>query len=203
MIALNLIPESLREARASARRMRLWSKCLAGVAVCATAAGAWFATREHPARAGWAAVGEIEAKIDARKRELASLRARSQAMARQVESIDAVSNHPDWSGVLALLAQRMSDALVLESCVLNRSRAARGAVEKGSQPREEYTLELAGVATGQAAVHQYVSDLQAEKVFDVITLMEMRSRVLNGREMVSFRLTCSIIAPSDLATLTR
>lgn len=205
MIALNLIPAHVREATSNAKRLRVWSKVLACVGVAASAAIGVALTRDNPARDAWAGVAELESRIEGRKRELASLRAKSSTLAKQVESAGAVSNHPGWSSALALIAERLGDSLVLDSCVLNRPREVRAPATPGAPAAKQvqvnlaYSIELGGMATSQGTVHRYLADLQAAGLFDSVTLLETRSRPLGDRTLVGFRISCEIIAPVDPA----
>lgn len=205
MIALNLIPSHVREATSNAQRLRVWAKVLACLGTAASLAIGVALSRDNPARDAWAGVAELESKIEGRKRELASLRAKSSALAKQVESADAVSNHPGWSSALGLIAERLGDSLVLDSCVLNRPREVRAAVTAGAPAKKQsqanlaYSIELGGLATSQATVHRYLADLQSAGLFDSVTLIETRSRPLGDRTLVGFRISCEIIAPADPA----
>ncbi|MDI1288830.1 MAG: hypothetical protein PSX37_02615 [bacterium] len=209
MIALNLIPAYVREATANTRRVHRWSKVLACLAATAAVAVGVALTRENPARDAWAGVTELESRIDTRKRELASFRAQSSALAKQMESADAVSNHPDWSAALAIIADRLGESLVLDSCNLNRPREVRlpaaspaAPAPRPAQVHLAYSIELGGIATTQAAVHRYLADLQSAGLFDSVTLIETRSRPLGDRTLVGFRLSCEIVAPADPAIST-
>lgn len=213
VIALNLIPIPIREASANWARVRTWYKLLVAALCVAAAVVAESRTRDNPSRAAWASVSELESQIDARRRELASLRGESSVLAKELESVAAVSHHPDWTPALRMLADRLGEDLVLDSCVLNRPRDLRPAITRGSKhdpaaikpgskaghAHAAFSIELGGLATTQTAVHRYLADVQASGLFDAVTLIETRTRTLGDRSLVGFRLSCEIFAPVDPA----
>jgi len=209
VIALNLTPPAYRAARDQRRRVRAWGRLLSVLIVAGVLIVANVWKDANPARAAWAAVTDLEGKIDERKRELALLRASVGLLNKELESVTAVSNHPDWTPALRLIADRLGNDVVLDSCVLDRPRdapsggpaglPARKALKPAARTRLVYALELSGLATNQAAVHRYLADLQTARLFDSVTLIETRSRPLADRLFMGFRLSCEIVAPVDVA----
>lgn len=212
MKRVNLLPSwRLRRLRARARArgwggvLTAWCGALVLVSGAIGSLGAGpdaAAARRLEAARG--RVAQQQAEWVAANEELAGVRKRL-AQAR------AVADHPDWSRLLALLAQVRGEETMLESLELTRietaavqavgvaaagprvaAALANGAVPAAKRVRERFGLKLAGVARSAGAVTRLVLALEESGVFVSVRLIEAKPAELGGAGASAFRIECEL-----------
>jgi len=124
----------------------------------------------------------------------------------KLDSARGVGRQPDWSVLLALLAEGLGHDVVLKSCELNqvliplRGTAGRPQMpppaglngsEKGPQELM-FVLTVTGFGRSQTAVSQFVLRLERSGLFDNVRLVNAnRQPFLNGKA-IAFQLECSL-----------
>jgi hypothetical protein len=196
---INLLPAQRLAGQRRQRRIRVW---IAPVAIyLAALGGVWFACSGGSHAASLASeVTVTTAKIDATKKELATVSQKILATRHQLDAAKAVGNHPDWSVLLKLLANAGEDDVVLERCEL-RPRNAPGTDKAGPksdvQGSQGYTLTVSGIAASQTVVFRYAASLEHLQVFESVGDIATHPRDsvavdAPGLHLISFQLTATL-----------
>jgi len=167
---------------------------LAGYAAC-------FAFAGGEADVIRARLAEATAQVQRRRGEIRALSDKAATVRRELEAIRSVAGHPDWSLLLTLLADALSDSLVLEICTLAPTGPPGSiAKDKEADPnsldtmtarlRQSYVLQLAGVAKTQTAVSRFVLRLEQIGLFRRVKLVQTSRRTFAGRRAIVFKIEC-------------
>jgi len=200
---MNLIPAPRREARARRRHLRALGTVvgayaavvLAGYAVC-------FALSDDGAEAVARQMTRTQGEVSEHRREVRRLGAQIATVRRELAATRSVAQHPDWSLLLAVLAETLSDELVLERCALEPIEPPPGRARDAPDPnspdvmtarlRRSYRLHVTGVAKAQTAVSRFVLRLEKIRLFDNVRLVQTARRTFLGGRAVSFELECTL-----------
>jgi hypothetical protein len=202
MKAINLIPAARRDAKRRRKHRN----------VCATACGAYAAllagalgvaylvlSREagEPVAARLTSAG---AEIDRVQKQIAAARAELAASNATIEANRTVAEQPDWSVLLALLAQTTGDDVVLRSVVVAPPPGA--AIPSATQGKPaspaaapDVVLEISGVGQTQLAVSQHVLRLEQTGLFSKVTLVDTGREAYVNSNVIAFRLQCQFAEP--------
>jgi len=177
----NLIPAARRAVKARRRKIRRWS-AIGGayfglLAVAAIGIGLFFGS--EPVNS--AALGKVKAAIVASNATLVSMRGRTAALRREIQLEQEISQQPDWSILLAAVAKRCGDDIVLSGCEL-------------AQSPDSIVLRVEGVGLSNTAVSAFVLRLQEIPVFEQVKLLQTSSKEILGLKGQLFQLTCSVSA---------
>jgi Tfp pilus assembly protein PilN len=107
---------------------------------------------------------------------------------RKLMAARLVSEHPDWSVVAELIAERKSPALVLASLSVI---PVGGIADRGGKTAA-HTVEIAGAGESQRAVNEFIAQLEQLGLFTSVKQVESRARVMDGRQMVGFHVECAL-----------
>ena len=193
---VNLIPASRLNARRRRRRVRLWAA--GGAAYAASLLGV-FLTYGHLGGGDRRAQADELDKTRARiqeSRQAARAIQRDLAGAESVlQAARAVSDRPDWSIVLALLAKRLGEEVMLRQVLLKPGRIgppspAAAATPAGSH--SPYLLKLAGYGRSQEAVSRFVLDIERTGAFDQVTLIKTSREPFLAIDAVGFQVECAL-----------
>jgi Tfp pilus assembly protein PilN len=144
------------------------------------------------------------ARLSSAGREMGSIRREIADAQRKAAAVRALTHHPDWSLLLAMLADNISEDLVLERCSLRAVEpppppappgpASAGPPDGSSAARqaESYVLELSGLAQSQTAVSQFVLRLEESGLFDAVRLIKTYRRQFQNSKTVGFQVRCSL-----------
>jgi len=139
-------------------------------------------------------------------RTIVTLRKELAATRWRLDSARGVGQQPDWSVMLALLAEGLGHDVVLKSCELNQvltplTGAGRGPAvstpgRQDPSDKKEHEVTFALMVTGfgrsQTAVSQFVLRLERSGLFDSVRLIDAnRQPFLNGKA-IAFQLECSL-----------
>lgn len=205
--AVNLIPVSIRRARAVAAHLRVWI-LMSGTCIvaCALIAGVLFtrhtsqlARQESEHRALEAQRTQLESQAADAARNVAELNHRL-AIAQTVRS------HPDWSALLRAIAARRDPGVTFENIDIS-PRTPPAPVAKSSKPAErspaappEYFLvRLRGVAESQPTLWTFVRTLESLRVFESVKTINSGARAAGDKQVIEFSIECAL-APQRVRT---
>ena len=128
------------------------------------------------------------------------------------QGADLVADHPDWSILLDLLAERRGDDAVIvgvdvkpevasakESDTKGKAREAKAKNDKDTKDKAEtrpsaYTIKIEGFASTQTAVAEFADRMQSIGIFGSVTLQNSSTRLLKQRPVVDFIVICRLEA---------
>lgn len=212
MKSVNLIPTPRRQAKRRRKHRR------AGVAACAGYT-ALLACAVGVAHLLWSGATEAvderlaaaDADIQRLQRQGADARAELASARATVEANRTVSEQPDWSVLLALLASKTSESKPGEDVVLRSlsiappfapAAAASPAGSAGAKVMPEVALEILGIGRTPVAVSQHVLRLEQTGLFSKVALVDTgREAYLRGNA-IAFRLQCTFGEPRQTSTST-
>jgi Tfp pilus assembly protein PilN len=195
-IRVNLIPRHRMERRARRGRVFVW--CVIGAIYAAALLGACVV-------AGMAAgkdTSALRGDLDHLGKLLAESESRHKTIHRALDqnatrlaSAREVSDHPDWSLLLAAVADQLGDDVVLQNIHVTArpdGRAAMAPRVAGPASPEAMAMELRGYAGTQPAVSALLVRLQDMGLFtDVKLVRSAREPFLTG-SAVAFQVHCTI-----------
>ncbi len=188
---VNLLSRHRVDALDRRRRTRAWSLALAayGIGIFVTWSG--FATAMRiPSPA--VALADVQSRLDARETEHANLVKAISKLKSQSDLMEGVTDHPDWSLLLALIANAGAQEVGLQRLTLVATPSA--ATVKGSDIPEHgpWSLALAGAAPSQRSATEFVTRLEKLGIFNSVTLTETRERAdaAGGTVQVDFAVLC-------------
>jgi Tfp pilus assembly protein PilN len=203
---INLIPTARREAKRRRLRLRRWlAVCIVYAAALTAAAvfcyAAWGADASELSRR----IVRTDGQIHAATRAIAADRKALEQDRLRLQANRTVVSQPDWSTLLALVADGLGPEIVLRRCSLSLEAEKQGALpvadaEGPSQAelvatgKEHYVLRLNGLGRSQAAVWQFVLGLEKLQLFDHVHLIRTgREPFLTGKA-IAFELHCPLAA---------
>ncbi len=172
--SLNLMPAGRVLAARRRRRVRLWVGVVAVYG--AVMAGVWGYGTWRGANAGSVAdelskagerIGRLSAGVKAAE-------ARLRAEEREREAVREVSDHPDMSVLLRLIAQRAGPEVTFDRLDI-RPVAHAGRKSDVAAPNG-YVLRLSGLAGAQAEVPRLARDLQDLGIFESVSIVGIKAR---------------------------
>lgn len=177
----NLLPPKGRHARRLKVRAQRWALGLGGAVAVVTLAQL----------APGPALAEAEVTLEVRRvgavssterlrAEVSDLRRRLADINRRTTDAGLLSDRPDWSIVMALLADRAGDRLALDSCGIIP-------IEHGA-----YRISASGRAPSQAEVSSFILSLEEPGIFDAVELVESRREAGEAGEVVRFQVECRL-----------
>src|SRR4051812_15918983 len=172
MKGVNLIPQSLRQQRRRARRVRRWSvSCVAyaaGLLVTCAAMRAMYLVDRHTLASDIVSTAK---RIDEANKSLVGLRLQLSELTERTTTVQTIIDQPDWSILMAALGAATDDDLVLRELRLG-SIAQLGPVVRptGAPERvvlpKRFQLSLRGVGSSSGAVARFVNKLEQTQFFD-------------------------------------
>ncbi len=180
----NLVPKERRLARRRRARARLWvgvgttnGSLWVGAAVAAIVV---FTTDNRSLRAE---LSDVADEVDKSQITVTGLRADLVEATAALQASQAVGRQPDWSVLLALLADSLGESVVLRSCKLTPMGGRDGA-------GEVIKLEVSGLAQSQQAVAQVILRLEQTPLFRSVKLIDTRREPFRDTHAVAFRAEC-------------
>jgi len=202
---VNLLPGHRVERARRRKRTRAWA--VGGALYSAAIAGACAAYAAGGSGPSPVAdeLAAIEGRIAQREKESKSLRALRATASDRWEAIRSVSDQPDWSGFMEILAGALGREVALERLTLTPRAVTRAARSPGAET-VGYAVALSGVAASQRAASEYVTRLEQLGLFDTVVLTETRSKAVSETQTVfTFSVACTLndTAPSPGAEANR
>ncbi len=205
MISINLIPAERIARKRRHKRLRVWTGicCAYALALLAAVGAGYSAWGANDPRSGdqLKAAEEKTGNSDSTIRELQQTLIEAKASLRVSK---AISNRPDWSSLLVLIAEELENKIVLDCCKLveldnipPRNETEPGnlsgpSTDNKSLRQKQFKLILTGLGRTQTDVSQFILRLEQVEVFDEVKLTQsVRQAFLTG-EVISFRIECGI-----------
>lgn len=194
---VNLIPARRRDARRRRAHLR-WCAvgCAAYTLLTTTAAAiAWSAwTGEDPEVRKQ--IAHVDEEIHRNEQALLESSATLSARQAMLTAARQIAGQPDWSYLLALLADKAGSDMVLRSCQLTPASDAAGETKNVELHATGGLLVIVrGVAKSPQGAQQYVLRLEKTGLFDRVTLVETRREPFLNGEASAFRVDC-VLSPS-------
>ena len=190
MIQVNLVPAGRLTAQRRNRRVARWTTaCLSYAALLVAVQLFAFAHWGDAGRDTYARLDDVRAGMANLQQQMGQQRIRM-AMARRVLHADRmITQRPDWSIMLALLAESLGDEVLLRASSLDAPEAgAHGPADVG----DRRTLHLRGLATTPSAVSQLALRLESTGLFAGVKVLSTQRDSYGGQKMVSFSIACDI-----------
>ena len=212
MKAINLIPAARIEAR---RRRAQWVRCFAACGVYGVLVMAACALCRLPYAKNDPTVKEklVEAdvEVDRAGKTIVLVREQLALAEATLRASRSISEQPDWSGLMALLAAKAGDEIVLKTCLVRPKDPDRGVDYRALGPAAEgaaraappapaepsMALGLSGLGLSQAAVSQFVLNLERTGLFARVALIDTSRAALDRTDAIAFRIECSLDEPAD------
>lgn len=199
---VNLIPEARRRAKRCRRRMLFWAKTwVVYAALWAAAYAAADLVTAGDDRALRRERDQVMLDLDSANKGLSAMRDRIGAGRSRLQAGLMVGGQPDWSLLLAYLAETTGDEAVLRGVRLDVPTggvpAAAKAEAEGPAPVK---LELTGFGRTQTVVTELVLRLEQTPIFERVRLIDTRREPFRSGTAVAFRIECVLTAaPEDAA----
>ncbi|MCC6229020.1 MAG: PilN domain-containing protein [Phycisphaerales bacterium] len=198
--AVNLIPLSIRRARAVAAHLRGW--IIAGVVcavVCTLATGVLF-TR-HTSRV--ARQASERRTLEAQRLQLESQAAdaaRNLAdLNHRLSITQAMRGHPDWSALLRAIAARRDQGVTFENIDISprtppapSAKSSKPVERSASAPPEYFLVRLRGVADSQPTLWTFVRSLESLRVFESVKTINSGARAVADKQVIEFSIECAL-----------
>jgi Tfp pilus assembly protein PilN len=189
---LNLIPAPLLAQRRGRRRVRQSLRVIA-VYLCVLLLGTLGFLGTHAPRATLAAAGELavsEDRLSMLRQQVAVTQADLVQTRRRIEGGRVLSERPDWSTLLRLLAHTAGPTVVLHRLAIDTTGPA---ITAGAAVR------LAGLTDGPAEVSAFALRLEASGLFDRVSIVGSRREPFRDRIATAFEVECTLVGddPDD------
>lgn len=204
MTGINLIPVHRILAMQRRIRVRLWMRidsiCIGGLLIiCAVVTAVFDQSVANVADE----LAFLEEKVANVNRSIGALRPQLSEVKLTLEASRAVQKQPDWSVLLALLANLQGDQIVMRSVKtepMGPGNPAAGvseiiSVEENSatdDDRSGYRLVLGGLGKTQSAVSQFVLRLEQCGLFERVTVIRTNREGFMSDHAVAFELLCTM-----------
>jgi len=199
MTGVNLIPASRMRATMFKQRRRLWVR--SGLAYAAVLLCTFVVCHGQLARGDEGlepAVAQVAARINQGYTALQTGREQLKHALQTLRINRVLTDRPDWSVLLRLLARNLQDELVLSRIELQPIRGAMSL--DGSTPAAAgpsgFTLTVTGHGRSQSCISALALRLEQMGLFAKVAVETKRVPFLSG-QAVSFVLTCSIHEAQD------
>ncbi|MEM8756333.1 MAG: PilN domain-containing protein [Planctomycetota bacterium] len=193
MITVNLLPESVRAARRERRRVRRWihaAAAYAGAWVLAVAVANEMVT--DPAAGLEPKLAAVNASLTSAEASIELIHAEQQRLLGRVRVVRDIAGQPDWSVLVALLADRAGDSVGLREIRLELDGDGRSGVSPSDIAFGPYAVEIIGIASSQAEATAFVLDLERSGLFALIDIAETSPERVGQQPVVRFRLLARI-----------
>ena len=200
--APNLLPGSVGRRMAAARAARAWGKGLLALSVACGVGVAGAAGLSSPNFDDLRSQSlRLNAAADADFALADRFRKDAVAAGLRLDLQHAVSGHPDWSRLLALIARVRGEEALVESVEVKRRESeppaaakagAKGNAAAQARPRNTFTVRLTGLAADTAGATGLVLRLEQAGVFDRVSLLETQPREVGGLARTAFSIECEI-----------
>jgi Tfp pilus assembly protein PilN len=183
MTGVDLTPARRRNHRRLKGVLRIWGASALGVAVAvgASCALASVAAAGHETTAR---------QLSDANRRVTTLQQQSHEILRQLtraavaqKQALALSDQPDWSILLRLVAAQLDAQSSLRSLKLEKATAAAGGAVR-------YELALSGAAPSAGAVSAFALRLQSLGLFDSVSLVRTMRSAIGDASVVAFEMNC-------------
>jgi len=200
MASVNLIPRSRYIAQKRTLRGRRW--LVGAMAYIALLGAIHLALAVSGARTVNAddQIEALEAKTQSITNEVAALTAQLEQARSVLQAGRVLSDQPDWSILMALLAKTTQSRIALTEVVLNtgagpdaRNTAAAADSLTCRHAMHDYLLTVRGIARTQIDVAQFAMRLENTRLFDHVMMRKASRTTFAAEEATAFEIDCGLI----------
>jgi len=190
---INLIPGPRRHAKACRRLMRMWVGAAVAwavvlLAVCALSRGM---IGPAPASASSAQDSEkVREDTRATRRAILTCERQIAEVRESLQSIQAIGQQPDWSVLLAVVAEKLGEDVVLEACRLQEAGTAAKAAGDEPSIGGRFLFRLSGLSRTQPGVSEFIMRLENCGLFDQVRIVRTTRQDFLNAKAVAFELEC-------------
>ena len=191
-MSMNYIPAQRQVLRQQRRRQRVWTViCIAyALPLAGLALAGWMMTADDTGDYATQLAFTI-GRVEETRLAIRQTNGRLAPARARLAATESISLRPDWSILLAHVARQLADDVFLSRVELDRSGAATvdptAALAAQARP---YVLTVGGYGRTQAAVSDFVVQLEATRLFEKVTILQTDRRKLMADEAISFELLC-------------
>jgi hypothetical protein len=205
MKTVNLIPAPRRDAkRRRAHRNVCAAACGAYALLLGCAVGLTHLLWAGGGESVQARVAAVDKDIARLERDSAAARAELSVARATIEANRTVAEQPDWSVLLALLAQTTGDDVVLRSISVAPPLQAAAAPSPASSAgagaakpaAPEVVLEVAGIGRTPLSVSRHVLKLEETGLFAKVVLLDHNREPYLNDNAIAFRVRCTFGDPA-------
>ncbi len=191
MTCINLIPAHRIERRMFRVRLRRWCAgctiyCVVAWSVCVAYTAAYDRTGDDLGRGIATTAIQITEVNDA----IASVQLQLSEAERKLNASRAVTLQPDWSVLLALLADSRGKNVVLNFCQVQEVVTAGVGTAPEDSGFRSFKVLVRGLGETQSAVSHFVLQIEKLGLFDRVTMMNVNRVTVRDCEAVTFELAC-------------
>lgn len=207
MKTINLIPAPRMQARRRrVQRLRCAAGCLAYAGALGVATAASHAVLETGDPQVQNRVTALGLTIDQTTRSVAATRAQLDAAQSTLRASRSIAEQPDWSGLLAILASKQGDEIVLKGCTVRPREPERPAVAPDPKkpgpklppappPEPVMIVALSGLGKSQQSISRFALRLEETRLFGRVMLLDTNRETGDRNDAIGFRIECSLDDP--------
>lgn len=191
--SVNLMPAARRMARQRSVRLRRWAVACAAWAVALALGYAAYRASWDPGPA------DLPQRIDEQHARAQQLQTAIHSQATQLASTTrllranaAVEAQPDWSALLAMIANALGEQVVLTSCNLTPTAANDAPRDEAMLSPIGYRVRLRGFGRSQADVSQFSLRLESLELFAAVRVLQTRREPFGAGHAIAFEFDCII-----------
>ncbi|MBX2852735.1 MAG: PilN domain-containing protein [Phycisphaeraceae bacterium] len=141
-------------------------------------------------------VQQANARTEKTKSQITSEQATLGQRQRELQAEQHLTERPDWSGVLSLVARQFGGELMMTGCQLaaandSRVRTSLGTL-RGDVPDDSVWLILSGVAGSNSDVPGLIMRLEGLDLFDRVVMTASQRETIAGGSRTTFTLACRV-----------
>jgi hypothetical protein len=141
-------------------------------------------------------VQQANTRIENAKSQISAKQAVLSQRQRELQAEQHLTERPDWSGVLSLVARQFNGELMMTGCQLapandNRIRTQLGPL-RSDVPDESVWLILRGVAGSNRDVPGLIMRLEGLGLFDRVVMTASQRETIEGASRTTFTLACRV-----------
>ncbi len=199
MNSVNLIPIRHRQQRKLYARRKTWIRVLSIYTVLLTVIyGTWHVLWGNDGHDLPRQLALVHGDVDELTKSIARQRVAFNETQSVLRANQAVNGQPDWSMLLALVANLRGDNLVLNQCGLDAASTSPQSVPAISEASIPVPLlKLKGYGKTQAAVSQFALRLEETGLFESVSLLKTSRELFLAGEAIGFQVECRVKMTAD------
>lgn len=210
-IPVNFVPAPRRISRQRQSRIKLWIAITCAYSVVLAVVFAVFQSMAGSAVENVdQELGQVSSDIQSTNQNISEVLPSLTESRLTLQASRAVGNQPDWSVLMALVASRLNERVVLSHCSLTPQRTGtdsssptavrigrgpaaktQGAANQNSGP-DFFNLDVRGLARTQAALSTFVLELEQAGLFAKVVLQDAQRVEFAKGEAIQFQIVCTL-----------
>lgn len=141
-------------------------------------------------------VFQANARTENAKAQIAAKQSLLAQHQRELQAAQHLTQRPDWSGVMQLIAQQFEGQLMMTGCQLAPANDSRIRNDLGAMlsdvPDDSVWLVLTGIAGANSDVPGLIMRLEALGLFDRVVMTASQRETIQGGPRTTFTLACRV-----------